>query len=338
MLAYTFQIINFDIIGYVVSVYDIYGLSGIDLANKTFNDIEQTFGQDEFNKIFISDFRQGVLNDHESLAQLIPFYQIRLIYIYTLIILSTIFNLSISGSIHIISAVSVFIIVVLIMRQVKEAGWAFYLFPVLFIPTGLLGVGRVGTPDAFAAMIVLIMLFTRNSYIKNSLFCILPLIRTDLILLNLIIFLINKKNFQNYVFIAFAFLAYFSVNAFTNNYGYVTIFNFTFIASAIEQIYPSSLQISQNLADYINVYIYRSHAMLDNLAVIGFIGIALLLRNFHDVKTRNLLIIILSFMFIHFALFPSGFIRFYVWTSLAIMIIFIQQICKSGKSNKTLSN
>jgi len=347
---------NWDITGYTASIYHMIGFRGEELSRKTYSDLKGSMPDEAFEKIISSnEYMSSVYADPVSLEQQIPFYKIRVVYLNLAKFFGeNLFN-NYSEAMYFLGALFAgfaSIVAGLILIHFKISN--LFLFPGLFV-SGFVNLSRLSTPDSLAAFITLILFYcsfkiadlkTKNSTHRNKIFLyatmililsFLPSIRTDFIILSFLflIFFLNNRKIYLGIYILISLIIYGLVNFYAENYGYLTIFNFTLIDITP---YPANKILSTNPMDYLNAYFTGALSLINSrfILVIFFYlifqyfflrGYFLYKQGFNfDQKESNYLILFaIAFIFIslHFVLFPAVNIRNY---SPFIFLIFTSTI------------
>jgi hypothetical protein len=195
----------------------------------------------------------------------------------------------------------------------------FSLIPVLYF-VGIHKSAPLSSPDTMAAFLGLLCLF----YLKNSKWvqlimalAVLPLIRTDFIILPALIFtcLVFRKKFA----LALAsfvpsFVTYTITNKLNSNYGYLKIFNFTLIEITP---YPEALKIETQIQPYLDAYTQGWTNMFSHRHFIIYVAFFV----YWYIKVRpqkkpaydQMVFIIIGFVIMHMILFPAYYERFFIF-------------------------
>ncbi|MBN9134378.1 MAG: hypothetical protein J0H48_13635 [Nitrosospira multiformis] len=156
---------------------------------------------------------------------------------------------------------------------------------------------------------------------------ILPVIRTDFILLSGLLTIFTYRQGDRLISLISLLSAaaiYILVTGLTGNYGYLTLFNFTFIGSL--NPYPANIVISHQVGDYIIPYALLLRSLVSHPhAVIYVLALYLFWLNRNQInrdKIHFYCLFILPFVFTatHMLLFPSNHFRFFVFSSSLILI------------------
>ena len=333
---------NWDMLGYVASSKIFSGNNCVDAYNYTYDNLEKYTNRLTFDDLTKNDptYRNTISNDSKLFCQQLPFYKIRIIYIFCILFLSKIgFNPFFAS--HFISAVCVFFSILILGSIVSNISkyYLFYImFPIALIPFGLLKVARLSTPDglAFLYMSILSILIFKNKY--RTILVLIPLsvaIRTDMILIILAIGLIfcniSREYLKLYVLSAIsATLLFLSINSYFNNYGWQTLFYFSFIKKAPN---PADLHPIVNIYNYSTILLAGIKVAFHSTQVQLYFFIISILAYCHyffpkkhsDGITSGFFLFncanIIYFIF-HFLLFPVVWSRFFISQySIAIILL-----------------
>jgi hypothetical protein len=243
-------------VAYVAASYHKDGYRGAELTRETYGEIKKEVSSKRFSKLTTGEYRETVFRDPSSLEQQLPFYSIRIGYIELMRLLKKA-GLSYTKSTYVISAIfaalSVVVLGLIMLRTVVPTA----MLPAVVAVTGYTELASLSTPDAMACFFSLLGIY--SLIIKGRLVffvaAILPLIRTDFILLSGLLtsctYLQGSKSLSLLSFLS-AIAFYISINMLHGNYGYLTLFNFTFIGSLTP--YPADIAISHQLGDYLIPY------------------------------------------------------------------------------------
>lgn len=319
---------NWDMIAYVAGAYHKDGYTGADLTRETYGDIKKGVSDRRFSKLVTGEYRETVFRDPASLEQQLPFYSPRVVYI-ELIRLFKHFGLSYTKATYVISAIFASLSVLVLGLIILEATVSIAMLPLIVVLIGYWEIARLSTPDAMACFFALLGIYglIRNGKLVFFVAAILPVIRTDFILLSglLMIFTYHQGDRLISLFSLLSAAAiYISVTKLTGNYGYLTLFNFTFIGSL--NPYPANIVISDQVGDYLIPYwlllqslVSHSHTMVYSIALYLF------WLNRDQVNRNNVhfyCLFILPFVFTaaHMLLFPSDHFRFFVFSASLIFV------------------
>ncbi|MBA2658811.1 MAG: hypothetical protein H0U72_04480 [Nitrosospira sp.] len=318
---------NWDMIAYVAASYYKDGYRGPDLTRETYEDIKKEVSSKTFSKLITGKYRETVFGDPSSLEQQIPFYSIRVGYIELIRLLKKV-GLNYAKSTYVISAIfaslSVLVLGLIVLTTTVPIG----ILPIVVAVTGYTELARLSTPDAMACFFSLLGIYSlmKKERLIFLVAAILPLIRTDFILLSGLLMIytyLHGRRFLSLFSLLFSVAFYILINKLYGNYGYLTLFNFTFIGSLTP--YPADIVISHKFSDYLIPYalllnnlIFHSHSAIYVLAVY------LLWLKRDQVKAHAdyyyLFGIPLVFTIAHMLLFPTMQYRFFVFSASLILV------------------
>lgn len=319
---------NWDMIGYVASAYKSDGNQGAELHKKTYDDVATSIPSQKFERLTNHEvpYLITVYTDPESLRQQIPFYSIRLAYVSTIRAVG-LTGLSYAKSTIVVSATMAALCIVffgLLAKNFNIPAW-FFIISIFF--ARFIDLGRFSTPDPMAASMSLlsILLIAKRSPYSWFVISILPLFRTDCILVSLMLaaFLYCEGSRKKAFLICFLSLSVFKIlNAYFDNYGWLKTFNFAFIKM---DPYPESIKPSADINIYVNVY----KNMLIELSkkaelYVWILTIILMVIKYSIKKLSRIDIIIclipLAYIISHLTLFPMTERRFFIFADGLILL------------------
>lgn len=321
---------NWDMIGYVAAAYHKDGYRGEELSQLTFNQIKTEVSASAFEELTSGEYKGVVFSSTKSLEQQIPFYSIRVAYVELIRQLSRT-GISLAKSTYAISAIFAALSVLVLSYLLIKTKVNISTLPIIIWAAGLTKLARFSTPDAIAcfASLLGVAALLANSRLALIVAALMPAIRTDFILFSLIIAayeLHRGKKIQSLASIAAAVLLYFIINKSNNNYGWLTIFNFTLISITP---YPADLVPSSEIARYIRPYAW---AILDTIKNPSFPIYAwatyIVFKNRKNLPSCQPNIVLfavmpLAFVFTHLLLFPAYMHRFFVSSAALIFILLL---------------
>jgi hypothetical protein len=334
---------NWDMVAYVAAAYHKDGYSGADLTRETYGDIKNGVSAKRFSKLVTGEYRETVFRDPASLEQQLPFYSARVVYI-ELIRLFKHFGLSYTKATYVISAIFAALSVLVLGLITLEAKVSIAILPLVVALTGYWEIAQLSTPDAMACFFSLLGIYSliRKGKLVFFIAAILPLIRTDFILLSWLLMIFTYRQGDRFISL-FSLLSaaaiYVSVNKLTGNYGYLTLFNFTFIGSL--NPYPERIAISHQLGDYLIPYALLLQSLLSHPhTVVYALALYLFWLNRDQLKEGKVhfyCLFILPFVFgaAHMLLFPSDHFRFFVFSA---SLIFVWSLMVVGKQSERSSS
>jgi hypothetical protein len=260
----------------------------------------------------------SVLDNPEHLRELEPLYAVRPLYLKAISAVSAI--LPIQNAITFISAASLFGIGIVTLFWTKKP----LLSALLIASYPIVTLGRVGTPDALAALLAILGLWlldreTHPVFGLSVLFLSLG-VRTDniLLLLAVLLWLVWKKEVAAYVAVVLAALAVavvLEINRWAGNYGWIVLFRFSFIGGR----YPAQLPHTLTLREYLSALVRGVSVVFSHVSIWMLMGILAWLR-----RPTNLLVLTGLTALAHFLLFPSPEDRYLIWAYIVTGIILLR--------------
>ncbi|MFC4526900.1 hypothetical protein ISN76_09380 [Dyella halodurans] len=319
---------NWDEIGYVAVALSTEGHHGASLNEATYASVKNAVDAATFAQLIQGDYRATVFHDPTSLQQQLPFYSIRVLYMQSLKVVHALGS-DYPEATHIVSAtfaaLSVFMLAALSVR-LRAPLWS---IPFVVLACGLLDIARLSTPDAMACFF---SLWTLHALIRNSslvfiLAALLPLVRTDALLLSLLVLAHTFVNGSKAKSVASAIAAgalYLFATLSNGSYGWLTLFNMSFINKSP---YPATLIPSRALGDYLRPYISMAYSFTTqpHFVIFGLALAWLLLKKAHGTanETAQIITICLSFVALHMLFFPADTYRFFVFAAAASLTVLI---------------
>ena len=327
---------NWDMIGYVASIFESMGYHGGELSDKTFEDVRRAVPDSVFFDLTGGDpahYREPVYRDPVAMEQQLPFYRIRYLYVYAARAISAATG-SMSQATVAVSALSTAAIAIVLGVHLWHYGSLFFIvLPVVTISSGLLRLAGLSTPDTLAALMALtaILNYHKHRYVSLVILVLIPLARTDFIILSGIMLIYRAYSggrMREYILFAASFGMFWLANCLAGNYGYLTIVNFTFIHDPPFVPYPADMVISHHVGDYVKAYVKGVVHFVGNPFMIVYLLTTLCLihrrratRRFIDENYCALISI--AFVFTHFALFPYAQARFYLFANLLLSVYLV---------------
>lgn len=245
--------LNWDMIGYVASARAVECHDARILQQDVYSLLRRSVPAEDYAKLTSGFSRQQRVTDPEALRQRLPFYQIRVAYVWTLLAL---WKLGLnpffaSYLVSVICAVlAIWTLAFLPPGRASPAYW--YGVPAIVLLAAFSRVARNSTPDAMAALATLLcyaLAFRRNRLLLVALpACVL--VRTDLALLfpPFYLYLWWRRTFDRRAVAASALLGlglYWGVNEAFGNYGWSTIFDYTLVHKSIRPAdYPHGVTLA----------------------------------------------------------------------------------------------
>ncbi|RAK60747.1 hypothetical protein DJ021_13485 [Phenylobacterium hankyongense] len=253
---------------------------------------------------------------------------------------------SYSKSTYIVSSVFSALGIVVLSRVLYIANVHFLALPFIVMGSGVSELAKTSSADSlavFAGMLCILALLKRSRMVF-LLAAILPAMRTDYILISMLVLaveFVRERRAASIISAAVALLAYISINKFSGNYGWLTLFNHSVVAATP---YPAELTPSSNWMDYIRPYVAAIYDMISSSNSIAYVVAiyfvcALLLRDWRippisrlaryvlmvcrkDIQSTALLVVPILFVAGHLLMFPDYEPRFFV-LSAALALVWI---------------
>ena len=321
---------NWDEIGYVAVALSTEGHHGASLNEATYSSLRNAVDTATFDQLIQGDYRATVFHDPTSLQQQLPFYSIRVLYIQSLKVVHAL-GFDYPEATHVVSATFAALSVLLLGALCVRLRAPIASLPFIVLACGLLDIARLSTPDAMACFF---SLWTVYALIKKSpmvfiLAALLPLVRTDALILSLLVlaytFVSGRKAMSAVSAIAAGALYLFATLS-NGGYGWLTLFNMSFINKTP---YPATLISSHVLGDYVRPYISMGgHFILHpDFVIFGLALARLLLKRARGTvdDTAPMITLCLSFVAIHMLLFPADSYRFFVFAAAASLTVLVAE-------------
>ena len=321
---------NWDIVGYVASAYAADGLQGAHLSQATYQDLRNATSPSTYYQLTQVDaprgYRDRVFQDPQALQQQLPFYSVRVAYVGLMRLLNR-QGVDLARASYLISAVFAAASLLVAWPLARSLGVDLLWVPFVGLAAGLDMLARLSTPDALAcfAMLLTAWMFLRGHRLRYLLAMILPAVRTDLVMLSVLMLV------YDYWFdwktaalsaLACAVAVYGTINAVSHNYGWLTLFNFQMMGITP---YPASMRIDPWIADYVRVY---QRAALDWVSSVqtlpSLLGLQLLFMGLRRLRSNPRQLATVSiftvYALLHYLLFPLGELRFFTPSIMVVML------------------
>jgi hypothetical protein len=265
----------------------------------------------------------SILDSPQHLRELEPLYAIRPLYLGMVALVSTV--LPIQQAINFVSAASLLgigVIVVLWTQRPILSGLLIAASPVAVL-------GRMGSPDALAALFVIWALWLierRKQHLGLFLLFLSLGMRTDnlLILWSVLAWLVWDHKLSPYIAGAQALVALGIVllmDHWAGNYGWVVLFRFSFIAGR----YPAQISHTLTLSEYLHAFGRGAEV------IFGQFSIWLLLGWLAWMRRPNALPVVAALaVLVHFLLFPSPEVRYLMWAGIVAAVVLIRSFGESS--------
>jgi hypothetical protein len=327
---------NWDLVAYVAAAYHKDGYRGADLTRETYDDVKKVVSSKRFALLTTGEYRVTVFKDPSSLEQQIPFYSIRVAYIELIRLLGNT-GLSYTKSTFVIGACFAALASLMLGLILSKSSVPVSMLPVVVAVTGYTNLAGLSTPDSMACFFSLLGIYglMTKGRLVFLIAAILPLIRTDFILLSGLLMgcsYLQGEKFSSLLFLLIAAILYILVTKLNEGYGYLTLFNFAFIGSPTP--YPANIMISTRPRDYLAPYwllfnnlIFHSHSVIYIVALYLF----RLQRGQIESQAEFYGLFAVPFIFTaaHLLLFPSDDYRFFTFSASLIFVWSLHALAQS---------
>ncbi len=347
-------VLNWDMIGYVASAKHFEITNPIELHSFVFSNLKDYVSSDMYFSLTnqSNQYRVDMATNPDLFYQQLPFYEIRLIYTFSVLLISKL-GLNIFTSTYVVSLISTVLGIFLLLFAMKDKVHIIFLYilPLFLIFFGILYIAKLSSPDAmvFLSLSIFIYLFSKERI--TLLLIIIPLfvlVRTDTIIFNFmaltaIFFLYKNYKVGSIISFLVTIALYLFINNLFHNYGWSTIFSITLIERISN---PADISLTISAIDYIKAFKIGLIDSLHDRPFLGFISITLSLLVLRKIfperfsNNKELLtytIIPILYILIHFILFPVTwnrfFIGFYAMSTIAILLLLSQLIKEHEKSS-----
>lgn len=344
---------NWDVIGYVASMYKQDGLSGEPLRRAVFANVLKEVGENDLEKLTAgasrsqhgssldeqvpdANYRATVFKDPVSLEQQIPFYSIRVLYLQSIRIVDH-FVHSYSSSSILVNAIFAALCVLVVALLLEHFHISQLYLPAIIYISKLTTIGRISSPDVLAcllSLLALLLLAKRSRWVFVAIVA-LPLARTDFVILSLILCFFSFRLLSTRLALLSAALSVgllVADNHLNGNYGFLRVFNFTLFGV---DPYPAAMKNSTHLADYVNAYIsgakrsHNSQHLLVYMFSLLLFGMRLYRRN-PLAEPDYIFIASMLFVSLHLILFPIYLERFFVFPVIVSLIFMINRMAEGA--------
>lgn len=325
---------NWDMIGYVAVALSADGYHGADLSKATYDSVRNQVSASTFAQLTQGDYRETVFRDPSSLAQQLPFYRIRVLYVRAVRMVHAM-GFDYPKSTYIVSAVFAALSVGLLAFIAHEIGAPVTAVPLVVAFSGFIDVARLSTPDAMACFCSLLTIHAliEDSMLVFFLAALLPLVRTDLLLLSLLVLGHSAVFGQRKLAVASmvaACMVYWLVARLNGAYEWLTLFNTSLNHKAA---YPATLIPSHAISAYLRPYASMAydftmhpHFVIYSLAI-WFLTRKRTTALSADMRLLSAIFIIpMAFVAIHLLLFPAMTYRFFVFATALVALGLISQM------------
>lgn len=256
----------------------------------------------------------SILDSPQHLRELEPLYAIRPLYLGIVAMVGTV--LPVQQAISFVSAASLFGIGVIVFLWTGRP----VLSGLLIAASPVAELGRIGSPDALAALFAIsaLWLIERRKLHFGLLLLFLSVgIRTDsaLILWIVLAWLVWEGKLSPYVAGVQAIAALglvFLIDHWAGNYGWVVLFRFSFIAGR----YPALIPHTLTLGEYLSAFGRGAEIIFSQFSLWLFLGWLAWTR-----RPNGLLVVAALAGLAHFLLFPSPEGRYLTWAGIVAAVI-----------------
>lgn len=341
---------DWDIVSYIWNVKYIENTNKEQVHKETYDELKNYLDEGRYKIILeANQYRKDVYKETEAFFDIMPFYNIKFIYIWTIYFFTKLWLWIIDAiiAVSILSYLAFSIILFTFFRkEIEKYPVLFFALYLMTFSSPILIAARSTTPDMFWAFLLLAWTFLviRKNIILWLLVLILSLwVRTDsIIFIGVLMFYlkffaetdykINYKTFFIWWFLALAFYKW--INTYFSNFGYWTLYYNSFIEPIS---YPSKFSFDITIMEYF-VHLKDKIALLlqlrDNkpityfpfMIVLSFVAFALWQKN--KIKLSNIffwLLIVSTFtLLFKFAIFPNIQERYFVFHFIITFIVLIK--------------
>lgn len=345
-----------DVVPYTAAVISIDESDSAKVHRKTFDALRDSVPAETFQKLT----RRGpvverVYSDPDALAQQLPFYRIRPLYIWASYILHRL-GINPARATVVVSSLSVFAIGVITFAWIgPHIGGPFTVVATLLILycSQVVNLARHSTADGLATAIQLFSLFMLLKYERVRLACVIALVaigaRTDallgaaLLVTYLAIWAPPAIRLKLPAAISFGIVgvtAYWVIGAAAGNYGYETLFYQSFLGKLVD---PGSRTIDVSWSDYLGVCATNARYFLKEKLPAAMCMIALLV--FWRSRRRraslgaygDLSLVMVVALILRFLAFPRWEARFFAINMLLIWIALVVVLFPRSREKETTS-
>jgi hypothetical protein len=351
--AYPRPALNWDIIPYAASALSIEFDEFADVHATVYDELRTVAGKRKFEQMITGSYREAVYGDPAVLEEQLPFYQPRVLYIGAIYVLhkAGVGILQSTYGVSLIAFALSLVMIVFLMRgalgPLQVIALAAYI-----LAFGGLWIAKASTPDAMAMLVVLasVLAILEKSRIVLVLLPVMVAVRTDLIIwaVLLSVFLsFDKRHGRIEIGAALlsALVVLVALNEAFGNYGWQTLFYFTFIKLVP---HPAALEDPLTLRMYLNVLERGATHALQNTpfrfyaciaAVLGAVyaklGLTRVRASNELADTFAIWLLCMIYVIVHFVLFPTFsqrfFEAFYVLNFIALLMV-VTRLASTARS------
>jgi len=318
-------------IAYAASALELSSDDASAIHTNVYTGLREHVDEERYVELIDPDYhyRHGIATDADLFMQQLPFYKPRLIFNGAVFLLSKA-GLNIFFATHLISAffaAAAVVMLFLIVRQCLPPGLAM-LVPFFAVIYELQELATLSTPDTLALFIVcatVLSVLRENNWVL-LLLPVSVLVRTDLVIWSslIILFLLWSRQLdKRYVLTsaALTLVTYVFINLWAGNYGWQTLFYFTFInkvADPATLVSPLTVQqywwaLSNGLRDALmdkGLLLFLAMIVL-SFRVFRHLNLDSLVRSPDEQKRLFVIVLPLIYVLVHFVLYPVLWARFF---------------------------
>ncbi len=327
---------NPDLIQYVAAAYQRSGVTDPqELSEKTFETLKINVRPKQFDELTeSSDIRKNAFHDPSYLIKLIPFFSVKIGYVYLIYWSGLLFNCDYIRAAIFISAIfaglSAYIFGLLLIKN----GISAYLLPLGVLLIGYLDLASLATPDSAACFFALTGTYfiDKNKNIATLCSIAQPLFRPDLIVISLMLMAYQYSKGNKFSSILGAVLSmgvYMCVIKFSGNYGWATLIDFAFVSHNINP--AESLLDPGHFLSFLRAYAiqYYNIASQGSLLIYILVFYLHLKHKAHKIITGDdyvYLWIPLCYIAVHLLYFPKFEFRYFTFSTTLLFIWFFTTI------------
>lgn len=356
--------VDWDIVSYIGNVKYVENQNIEVIHKETYKELREYLDEKRYDIIkWANQYRKDVFNEPEAFYDIMPFYNIKFIYIYSIYYISKL-GLTIIQSVLALSVLSyiVFSSILFFIFSRELSKQPIFVLPLylLTFSSPIIIAARSTTPDMFGAVLLLIWVFLILK--KQAIWWILVLIlslwvRTDnIIFIGVLLFYMKFFAYGEYkinwkVFIWGSILAlgfYKGINTYFHNFGYWKLYYNSFIEPIS---YPSSfdavvsnkevyLILKEKIASLIALRDNKPITYFPFMMILAMISVVYSLKN--GVKLNNiyiaLLLISVFTLVFKFIIFPNiqerYFVSYFVIIFIALIKLMFQEESDGARRKK----
>lgn len=320
---------NWDVIGYATAAMSLKIKDDVQLHSFVYEGLRQAVPESIYPEYVRPGYQATLSQDPEALRQVKVWYQIRPAYVLPVYwLVKAGFDPFLAT--HIAAVTAVFIGLWIFYLTVSKRADPIILLslPLFVLVLGVFEVARISTPDglAFLTAAAVFYYLLKNHWIVLLILPLSLLVRTDLLIFNLIILgylFFTHKKWRIWIFASGIsnLLVVWGINVYYGHYGYAALFWTTFVENLA---YPAETAVTLTLAEYRQalfkglldiIYFKEFLIYLTLLVLAGLLYYRLRLGDQTAVEDLKLPLTIAFLAFasviIHFLIFPAIWSRFF---------------------------